>query len=81
MASGVLVCAYGRPGNWLAFSLDDGRSWVGHTCFYGGRSTGYMVPEEVAPNRVLVVWDQIRYDDTGTEVAGEVGTWFTIRRR
>ena len=25
LASGVLVCAYGRPGNWLAFSLDDGR--------------------------------------------------------
>jgi hypothetical protein len=26
--NGVLVLAFGRPGNWLSFSLDGGRSWT-----------------------------------------------------
>ena len=78
--SGVLVCAYGRPGNWLTFSLDSGKTWVGHFCFYEGPTTSYMVPHEIAPDRVLVVWDRRWFDDGGNEASGEVGTWFTVKR-
>ncbi len=81
LKSGVLVCAYGRPGNWLTFSLDSGKTWVGHFCFYEGRTTSYMVPREITPGRVLVVWDRISYDDGGNETSGQVGTWFTVRRK
>jgi hypothetical protein len=81
MSNGVLVCAYGRPGNWLTFSLDGGVTWIGHLCFHRGPSTGYMVPAEVGPDRVLLVWDRSRFDDAGNQVTEEVGTWFSVRRR
>ena len=32
MSNGVLAVIYGRPGDWLAFSRDDGHTWIGHTC-------------------------------------------------
>ena len=34
--NGVLAVIYGRPGDWLAFSLDDGHSWIGHFCLHLG---------------------------------------------
>ena len=57
MHNGVLVCTYGRPGNWLAFSLDDGRTWTGHFCFHTGPTTSYNSVEEIAPDVLLVVMD------------------------
>ena len=63
MKNGVLVCTYGRPGNWLMFSLDDGRtSWRGHFCFYDGATTSYNSVEEVEPDTLLVVYDGHRLD-------------------
>ncbi len=81
MSNGVLVVAYGRPGNWLAFSLDNGRTWVGHFCFYGGGTTSYNTVEEVAPGKLLVVYDRRGLNDDGEFSMEEVGTYFTVKRR
>jgi BNR repeat-like domain/BNR/Asp-box repeat len=80
MKSGVLACCYGRPGNWLTFSLDSGKTWVGSFEFYSGQSTCYMAVTEVAPNKLFVVWDRVFFDDGGNESSGEFGTWFTVER-
>ena len=31
LSSGVLACSYGRPGNHIMFSLDEGETWTHHT--------------------------------------------------
>jgi len=81
MQSGVIVCAYGRPGNWLAFSRDDGRTWTGHFCFYDRSSTNYISLEEVAPDRLLVVYDRRQLDAGGNLGQETVGTTVTVRLR
>lgn len=77
----VLVCTYGRPGNWLTFSLDSGRTWTGHFCFYDGPTTSYNSVEEVAPGRILVMYDQQSYDKHGNPAHGVVGTFFSVKRQ
>lgn len=59
MSNGVLVCAFGRPGNNLMFSLDGGRSWVREmqVTHPDLRTSGYVDALEVAPGRLLVVYD------------------------
>ena len=80
MQSGVLACTYGRPGNWLAFSLDEGRTWMGHFCFCTGLTSSYNSVEEVEPDKLLVVYDRGCANDDG-EVSRElVGTYFTVSR-
>jgi len=81
MQDGTLVVTYGRPGNWLAFSLDDGKTWVGHLCFHEGATTSYNSVEEVAPGRLLVVYDRAALDADGNQAKGVVGTFFTVERR
>lgn len=81
MRNGVLVCTYGRPGNWLAFSLDEGRTWVGHSCFYTGATTSYNSVEEIAPDELLVVYDRRKLDADGNSRSEVVGTRVTVRRR
>lgn len=81
MRNGVLVCTYGRPGNWLAFSLDEGRTWTGHFCFYNGPTTSYNSVEEVAPDELLVVYDRRQLDPSGHLRPEIVGTTVTLRRR
>ncbi|NLY03166.1 MAG: exo-alpha-sialidase, partial [Rhodopirellula sp.] len=81
MQNGVLVCTYGRPGNWLAFSLDEGRTWTGHFCFYSGPTTSYNSVEEIAPNTLLVVYDRQQLDDGGNLRRETVGTKVTVVRR
>jgi len=80
MKNGVLVCTYGRPGNWLTFSLDSGRTWVGHFCFYTGGSTSYNSVEEVAEDRILVVYDRSEINDSGNADNRLVGTFFLVKR-
>lgn len=77
---GVLVCTYGRPGNWLTFSLDSGHTWTGHFCFDAEPSTCYNSVEEVAPGRVLVTYDRRRIDRGGNPEDAVVGTFFEVRR-
>jgi hypothetical protein len=81
MQSGVLACTYGRPGNWLAFSLDEGRTWTGHFCFYNGPTTSYNSVEEVSPNTLLVVYDRQHLDAGGNMCRETVGQTVTVRRR
>ena len=49
MQNGVIACTYGRPGNWLTFSLDEGRTWRGHFCFHEGSTCSYNSVEEITP--------------------------------
>lgn len=61
MESGILVMAFGRPGNHLMFSTDGGRNWgrgVSITSA-GPGTTGYVDVLEVEPGRLLVIYDQI----------------------
>ncbi len=82
MRSGVLALTYGRPGNWLSFSLDSGRSWTPGFCFYPGEnSTNYNSVEEIAPGRLLVVWDRRVIDAGGRPEWQVVGTDFTVQRK
>jgi hypothetical protein len=58
MESGVLVCAFGRPGNSLLFSTDDGRTWGRETVITANKKTsGYIDLVEIEPGRLLVVYD------------------------
>jgi hypothetical protein len=81
MKNGIIVCTYGRPGNWLCFSLDDGHTWAGHFCFFDGSTTSYNSVEEVSPDTLLVVYDRQVLDDTGNMAQAVVGTYFTVKRR
>ena len=80
MESGVLACTYGRPDNWLCFSPDGGKTWTGHFCFDRSATTSYNTVEEVAPGRLLVVYDRTRLDADGNMRRGVAGRFFTVRR-
>ncbi|NUQ63866.1 MAG: exo-alpha-sialidase [Pirellulales bacterium] len=81
MQSGILVCTYGRPGNWLTFSLDEGRIWTAGHCFYTGPTTSYNSVEEIAPDTLLVVYDRQQLDDSGNPRRETVGTTVTVKRK
>ena len=81
MKNGVLVCTYGRPGNWLMFSLDDGRTWLGHFCFHDGVTTSYNSVEEVEPDTLLVVFDAQQLDASGNLMRRVMGQRVTVKRR
>jgi hypothetical protein len=81
MHNGVLVCTYGRPGNWLTFSLNEGRTWTGHFCFHAGPTTSYNSVEEIAPDVLLVVYDRRQLDPDGNLRPEVVGTTVSVRRR
>ena len=71
-----------RPSGQLAgFSLDEGRTWTGHLCFYEGRTTSYNSVEEVAPDLLLVVYDREQLDQSGNTRWETVGTAVTVKRR
>lgn len=62
LENGILVCTAGRPDNNLIFSLDDGRTWTReYNLDSRHRSSGYMDLAEIAPNRVLVVYEKHGY--------------------
>jgi len=74
MNNGIIVCTYGRPGNWLIFSDDNGKTWKGAFQFGTTGSSNYLL--EVAPNTIQVYHE--------TKEGGEErvrGTFFTIKRR
>jgi hypothetical protein len=92
MTSNVVACTYGRAGNWLAFSTDDGRTWKGAFCFYTGpnwgASSSYNTVLEVSPDTLLVVYDRLL--EGGDPKANVwvhkeqfeiVGTFFTVRKK
>jgi hypothetical protein len=60
MSNGLLACAFGRPGNSIMFSGDGGRQWGSLLTITpaASRTTGYIDIEEVAPGRLLAVFDE-----------------------
>lgn len=60
MENGVLVLGYGRPGNYMAFSVDNGRTWIRQTAMSSAMypTSGYLGLIQVGPNRLLAVYDQ-----------------------
>lgn len=74
LANGIIVCTYSRPGNWLIFSDDDGKSWKG--AFQFGTTGAYNYLAEVAPNVIQV------YHETDKASGNLVrGTFFRVNRR
>lgn len=74
LTNGIIVCTYSRPGNWLIFSDDNGRTWKG--AFQFGTSGAYNYILEVAPETIQV-YHETR--DDGKE--GVRGTFFTVRKQ
>lgn len=72
LSNGVLALCYGRPGNRVSFSVDDGRSW--HRTIQlspdNEPTSGYTAMIEVEPGRLLVVYDRSEYG-VGTELSAQ----------
>jgi hypothetical protein len=63
MSNGVLVCAFGRPGNNLIFSMDNGRTWGHERAITPAdiNSSGYLDIIETEPGRLFVMYDAYDY--------------------
>jgi hypothetical protein len=61
LEDGTLALAFGRPGNNLIFSMDEGRSWGGEVALTrpDEPTSGYLDFVEVSPGRLLVVFDTL----------------------
>ena len=73
MTNGIIVCTYSRPGNWLIFSDDNGKTWKG--AFQFGTTGSYNYILEVAPDTIQV-YHEIKQDNR--EMVA--GTFFTVKK-
>ena len=82
MENGLLVVGYGRPGNWIMFSKDEGTSWGPiipfHHGLYPPDCSNYFSLAEVAPNILLVVYARTNPNDHWQSEL--VGTYFYVER-
>ncbi len=82
MSNGVLAVIYGRPGDWLAFSLDEGHTWTGHFCLHLGPQAwdcgSYDWLVEVAPDTLLAAYGQTDPNDPRSSAV--LGTFVTVKR-
>ena len=64
MENGVIVLAYGRPGNNLIFSKNDGLSWGSEITLTpaDARSTGYIGMTALDSNKLFVAYDTFNTD-------------------
>ncbi len=74
MSNGIIVCSYSRPGNWLIFSEDNGKTWKGAFQFGDTRNYCYLV--ESAPDTIQV-YHEVKADG-GKKV---YGTFFRVARK
>jgi hypothetical protein len=72
--NGIIVCTYSRPGNWLIFSDDNGKSWKGAFQFADGRATNYIINS--GPDSVQVFYEAEINDETKL-----LATYFTVKRK
>ena len=73
LQNGIIVCTYSRPGNWLIFSDDHGKTWKG--AFQFGNTRAYNYIAEVEPNVVQV------YHEVEAMIGKTVyGTFFNVER-
>ena len=56
MGNGVLACSYGRPGDSLMLSTDQGKTWCAHRVITDMDVGGYTTIQEVRPGRLLYVY-------------------------
>lgn len=70
LQNGVLVCVYGRPGNYIMFSNDNGRTWARTINLTAPQvpTSGYVDMYEVSPGRLLVVYDEREYQPPGEKM-------------
>jgi len=82
MQNGLLVASYGRPGNWLMFSSDEGKNWGPIIPFYHDLYPpdcgNYFSMAEIAPNILLVVYARTNLNDHWQSEF--VGTYFYVKR-
>ncbi len=82
MSNGVIAVTCGRTGDWLAYSLDNGHTWIGHFCFYRGPQAydacNYDWVEEVAPDTLLVAYARTEVNDCGQSEI--LGTFMEVNR-
>ena len=80
MENGLLVVSYGRPGNWMMFSKDEGKSWGPIIPFYHDLyppdCSNYFSLAEVAPDVLLVVYARTNPNDHWQSEL--VGTYFHV---
>ncbi len=84
LGNGVVVCTYGRPGNELVFSDDDGKTWKGAFAYSEGTwgtTSSYNSVIAVGPDTALVVYDRTTTAENGLERRDVVGTFFTVKRK
>jgi Neuraminidase (sialidase) len=74
LENGILVVVYARPGVWVCFSDDNGKTWKGHTQVDRGRKYAYIV--ETASDSFAVFRVNPDDDDNNT-----LTTFFTVRRK
>jgi Neuraminidase (sialidase) len=72
LENGILVCVYARPGVWVIFSDDNGKTWKGATQVDHGRKYAYIVGTGADSFAVFRVNPE--NDDSNTRT-----TFFTVR--
>jgi len=82
LQNGIITVSYGRPGNWIMFSPDEGKSWAPVLQFYNDLYPpdcgNYFSSIEVAPDVLLVAY--ARTDPNDRWQSDIVGTYFQVKR-
>lgn len=84
--NGVVACSFGRPNVYVMFSADgSAKKWTNVTKLYeyGGPgqagSFGYTGLRQIAPNTLLLVWDQMGWREKATDQATNTIRAVTIK--
>ena len=82
MSNGVLACSFGRPGNSIMFDpTGTGENWQKPIIVWWGGLTGYTCMQEIAPGKLLYVYDAPGVDDaSGKEANCLRGVEITVER-
>jgi hypothetical protein len=82
MENGIIAVNYGRPGNWMMFSNNEGESWGPIIPFYHDLyppdCSNYFSMAEIAPDILLVAYS--RTDPNDTRQSEIVGTYFQVKK-
>lgn len=88
MSNGVLALAFGRPGNNIVFSLNNGHTWGSEVAVTSpnASTSGYLDIIEVSPGKLLAVYDLYNTDLSGMwlwepkQVNGVLGRFIDVKR-
>ncbi len=82
LENGIIAMSYGRPGNWIMFSKNEGESWGPVLQFYNDLyppdCSNYFSLAEVAPGILLAVYARTNPNDHWQSEI--VGTYFHVKR-